>query len=118
MLQDDERLHDENSEEYDDVLQIDSHLISSLVEYLNNKELRTPLQVKGRLRKHTAFWEDIQAPAFTIECIQDSYKIPFSQTPPRASFANNRSALQHQAFVTDSINELLVSRPIVQVPQN
>ena len=45
-----ERLHDENSEEYDDVLQVDSHLISSLVEYVNNEESRTPLQVKGRLR--------------------------------------------------------------------
>ena len=37
---------------------------------------------------------------------------------PRASFANDRSALQHQAFATDSINKLLVSGRIVQVPQN
>ena len=113
-----ECLHDDNSEEYDDVLQVDRHLISSLAEHVNNEESRTPLQVKGRLRKHIAFWEDIQAPAFIIECIQDGYKIPFFQTPPRASFANNRSALQHHAFVTDSINELLVSGRIVQVPQN
>ena len=32
-----ERLHDENSKDYDDVLQVDSHLLSSLVEYGNNE---------------------------------------------------------------------------------
>ena len=71
-----ERLHDENSDDYDDVLQADSHLIS-LVEYVNNEDSRTSLQVKGRLREHIAFWEHIQAPAFIIDCIQHGYKIPF-----------------------------------------
>ena len=63
---------------------------------------------KGRLRAHVGFWEDIQAPAFIIDCIKEGYKIPFYVTPAGASFKNNHSALQYAEFVYEAILELVV----------
>jgi len=72
--------------------------------------------VKGRLSKHVKFWEEIGANSFVIDTIRDGYIIPFIDTPKSMRLENNRSALKNSEFVTKSINELLTSGCIVEVP--
>ena len=78
----------------------------------------TKCNVKGRLRAHVGFWEDIQAPAFIIDCIKAGYKIPFYVTPAGASFKNNHSALQHAEFVYEAILELVSTYRVVEVAKS
>ena len=78
----------------------------------------TKCNVKGRLRAHVGFWEDIQAPAFIIDCIKEGYKIPFYVTPAGASFKNNHSALQHAEFVYEAILELVSTNRVVEVAKS
>ncbi len=87
---------------------------------LKGENSSTPdcVQVKGQLNAHVDFWVKIQAPNFIIQCITESYKIPFYETPPRASFENNCSTNAHKEFVTKSIQELLVAGPIVQTNED
>ncbi|CAB4032640.1 Hypothetical predicted protein [Paramuricea clavata] len=87
---------------------------------LKGENSSTPdcVQVKGRLKAHVEFWVKIQAPNFIIQCITEGYKIPFYETPPRASFENNGSTNAHKEFVTKSIQELLVTGRIVQTSED
>ena len=39
--------------------------------------------------------------------IRDGYKIPFTYTPKKAYFKNNKSSLQEYEFVTKTLKELL-----------
>ena len=42
-----------------------------------------------------------------ISVIRDGYKIPFTYTPKKAYFKNNKSSLQEYEFVTKTLKELL-----------
>ena len=42
--------------------------------------------------------------------MNEGYKIPFTYTPQKAHFKNNKSALQNSDFVTDPIKDLLVNK--------
>ena len=70
--------------------------------------------VKGRLSQHRDAWKEMGASQFVLDTISQGYEIPFFETPPVASFRNNRSALQHKAFVSDSIQKLLKTGRIVK----
>jgi len=61
--------------------------------------------VKGRLRAHVGFWQDIQASAFITDCIKEGYKLSFYTTPWGASFKNKRSAFKHAEIVHEAILE-------------
>ena len=49
--------------------------------------------------------------------ITEGYKMPFYESPQRASFENNYSVNAHKDFVTKSIQELLVTGRIVQTAE-
>jgi hypothetical protein len=72
--------------------------------------------VKGGLKSHLAFWTDIKAPDFIIDCIREGYKIPFYSTLEPATFPNNRSAHVHADFVSEALSELLSTCRIVETP--
>ncbi len=63
--------------------------------------------VKGRLKNSIEFWRRINAPEFVLDIIQHGYKLPFLESPPRAYFPNNKSALSNKNFVADAVLELL-----------
>ena len=63
--------------------------------------------VMGRLRNSIDFWRKINASEFVLEIIQYGYKLPFVETPPRAFFKNNKSALSESRFVSDAVLDLL-----------
>ena len=64
--------------------------------------------VKGRLREHVDFWKEVvKAPAFIIDCIQNSYKPPLFSEPPPHRLSNSASALKYKDFVSQAIAELL-----------
>ena len=51
-----------------------------------------------------------------LDTIADGYKIPFFSTPEPAEFQNNRSAINNYDFVTSSIDELVRTKRVMEVP--
>ena len=51
-----------------------------------------------------------------LDVFENGYKIPFKSTPKLAEFKNNKSALLNDSFVSDSIQELLRTKRVVDVP--
>ena len=49
----------------------------------------------------------IGANADVTSVIKEGYKIPFTYTPQKAYFKNNKSALRNSDFVTESIKNLI-----------
>ena len=72
--------------------------------------------VKGRLKRCLHFWQKIGADENVLDVIENGYKIPFISTPKPAEFKNNKSALLNHSFVSDSIQELLRTERVVEVP--
>ena len=72
-------------------------------------------KVKGRLKKCLQAWEEIQAPQFIIDIIQNGYKIPFLSIPPPFKANNNKSAINERQFVEQAITELLLHECIIEV---
>jgi len=58
---------------FEDFVKVDSSVHDFEIE--SGKSVpSTKYNVKGRLRAHVGFWEDIQAPSFIIDCIKEGYK--------------------------------------------
>ena len=73
------------------------------------------VSVQGRLRKHASFWlNDLDASDFIKGIILHGYRLPFVVLPWPVFKFNHRSALQHEHFVSSSIEELLEASCIVQ----
>ena len=72
--------------------------------------------VKGRLKRCLHFWQEIGANENVLDVIENGYKIPFISTPKPAEFKNNKSALLNHSFVSDSVQELLGTKRVVEVP--
>ena len=51
-----------------------------------------------------------------LEIISQGYKIPFFEIPQPSSFKNNKSALDNSEFVSSSIQELIRTKRVVEVP--
>lgn len=64
--------------------------------------------MKGRLKKHYAFWKSIGCYEFILDTISQGYKIPFYTTPQSVCLHNNRSAMRHKKFVFEAIDNLLI----------
>ena len=62
--------------------------------------------IKGSLHQSYSFWVSIGAHPFLLDVIQSGYRIPFRSVPPPLLRPNNRSALEHNDFVYDSLGEL------------
>ena len=72
--------------------------------------------VKDRLKARFSFWADtLGANDFILRVIDKGYAIPFITFPQNAFFDNNHSALTHADFVLKAIQELILSRSVVQV---
>ena len=68
--------------------------------------------VIGNLKKNIDFWFKINANEHILDVISNGYKIPFKSYPESAFLKNNRSALDNDTFVKESINDLLLSGAI------
>ena len=67
--------------------------------------------VKGRLKSNLDYWENvIGANTVVTSLIKEGCKIPFTYTPQKAYFKNNKSSLLNSDFVTDSIKDLLANK--------
>ena len=68
----------------------------------------TPVNVQGRLRKHSSFWTgDLEASDFVREIVLYRYRIPFLANPAPVFRYNHQSALQNEQFVSEAIDELV-----------
>ena len=74
------------------------------------------LGIKGSLKRHITYWENIGASAFILDIISSGYKIPFYLTPESYFSNNNRSAIEHSDFVRDSIEDLIANGFAIKVP--
>ena len=74
------------------------------------------LGIKGSLKRHITYWENIGASAFILDIISSGYKIPFYLTPESSFSNNNRSAIEHSDFVRDSIEDLIANGFAIKVP--
>lgn len=72
--------------------------------------------VKGRLRKRLVFWEQLGANNFVLDTIKNGYKLPFLHIPKESYKTNNKTAIENSVFVSNTINELINSGSIVEVP--
>jgi len=80
-----------------------------------NSELDS-CHVKGRLQKRLIFWEQLGANNFVLDTIKNGYKLPFVHIPRESYKKNNKTALDNSSFVSNTINELLDSGSIIEVP--
>ena len=74
------------------------------------------LGIKGSLKRHITYWENIGASAFILDIISSGYKIPFYLTPESSFSNNNRSAIEHSDFVRDSIEDLIANGFAIKAP--
>ena len=89
---------------------------SSRVEYSFHIQNTNITIVNGRLIKCLDFWKsELNASSFVLNIISDSYKIPFVQQPSSVLLKNNRSALEHEDFVSNEIHALLQKQCIEEV---
>ncbi|VDI82350.1 Hypothetical predicted protein [Mytilus galloprovincialis] len=71
--------------------------------------------VKGRLKEHLNYWQEIDTNTFVLDIIKNGYSIPFITTPPVMFNENNKSAYNNAEFVSEAISDLLKNNCIVQV---
>ncbi|VDI40303.1 Hypothetical predicted protein [Mytilus galloprovincialis] len=71
--------------------------------------------VKGRLKEHFNYWQDIDTNTFVLDIIKNGYSIPFITSPPVMFNENNKSAYNNAEFVSEAITDLLRNNCIVQV---
>lgn len=72
--------------------------------------------VKNSLHNHYDFWKKIGAFDDILRIIKNGYNIPFAANPPRIHLKNNKSASQNFSFVSESIEDLIKSGCVIQVP--
>ena len=77
----------------------------------------SPQAVKGSLKRHIKFWQNIGTSPFILDVINNGYRIPFAADPLRVLQRNNKSALQHEEFVKQAISELMQSNRIIQTKE-
>ena len=94
----------------------DIHALSSFWEIEEGHAQWQVTDVQGRLKKSLSFWENtLQLTPWIISCIKEGYKFPLRSTPDRFHRPNQHSALDHQEFVTQAIQELEENHCVVKV---
>ena len=77
----------------------------------SNCSANPQVSVNGRLKTHLDYWENVIGENGVVtSVIKEGYKIPFTYTPQKAYFKNNKSALRNSDLVTDSIKDLLINK--------
>lgn len=87
----------------------------SVYDRFEYEQSENPPTLRGRMRAHIKFWEDINANSFILDVIRHGYKIPFKETPLASMSPNNKSALEHSEFVESAILDLVKSQAAVEV---
>lgn len=72
--------------------------------------------VKGRLKTHISFWEEINCSKAIRDVILNGYNIPFIHTPESVFLKNNKSAVDNMPFVMDAVTELVTTGRVIEVP--
>ena len=72
--------------------------------------------VKGRIRMNIKVWEKLRASEYILQVIKEGYKLPFIKTPEFREFQNNHSAINNYNFVSTTIQELIQSGSVIEVP--
>lgn len=94
---------------------VDKHLCTDFTDdYYEYEQGQANIIVKGRLKTHFTFWKNIGCYDFILDTIFNGYRIPFYTTPPPVYLHNNRSALNHNDFVVEAINDLLIRGLVVE----
>ena len=76
------------------------------------------LIVKNSLKNKIDFWKNtLNANESVCNVIKEGYKLPLFTVPEQAKFNNNKSALEHREFVSESIQDLLNTNRIVEVKE-
>ena len=80
-------------------------------------ELSFPATIKGRLREHSCFWkEELHASPVVLSIIDSGYVLPLKSEPTPFYRRNQASAFKNFKFVQQSIEELLASGCVMEVP--
>ena len=81
----------------------------------SNCSANAQVSLKGRLKNHFDYWENVIGTNTVVtSVIKAGCKIPFTYTPQKAYFQNNKSALRKSDFVTDYIKDLLANKLVKQ----
>ena len=83
-------------------------------EYVQGKK---PICVKGGLKKHLKFWQDIKANDFILDVVANGYRLPLAKEPPLSFTKNNRSAFKHPQFVFQAIQDLVTTGAVREVSE-
>lgn len=71
--------------------------------------------VKGELRKHYSFWEEIlEAPGPILSIIRDGYVLPLMSVPRAFKQCNHSSANANAAFVDEAVRELVQTKCVLK----
>ena len=76
------------------------------------------ISVKGRLGGHAGFWKEVlKASPYVLSTIEAGYILPLKSEPIPHYQRNQASAMQNAGFVQQSIEELLASGCVMEVPE-
>ena len=82
-------------------------------------ESNEPVQitdVQGRLSLRLGFWREVlHAPPPVLDCIENGYRLPLTFIPPSRCQPNHKSAMVHQSFVEDAMENLVKNRCTLRV---
>ena len=105
-----ENYHESSIECIDDFLHENGFYMQQTFFEIGEEEILRNQQsdcVKGNLKRHIKFWEEIGASDFILETIRNGYIIPFYESPEQSFNVNNKSARDNLDFVKEAVSELV-----------
>jgi len=76
------------------------------------------LDVQGRLKQCFPFWREVlQAPPTVLEWAENGYRLPLKHDPPPYCRQNHNSTEVHEAFVDETVRDLLDNRCVQRVDE-
>ena len=89
--------------------------ITKFWEVESNEPVRIT-DVQGRLSLRLGFWQEVlHAPPPVLDCIENGYRLPLKFIPPSRCQPNHKSAMVHQSFVEDAVENLVKNRCTLRV---
>ena len=73
------------------------------------------ISVVGSLANHASFWEDIGAPQYIRNIIENGYSIPLKYLPKAIYLKNNATSRNEPEFVRTAIDELVVKGAVMEL---
>ena len=70
------------------------------------------------MSKNIEFWREIGASPWVLKVLEEGYAIPFLEMPPKVSFKNNKSSLNHPDFVSSEVLNLLDLGCVKEISRN